>query len=182
MRTASRGRSAFARILLSLGAAALLVSPAGCGYHFAERTDAIPAELKTVAIPLWKNETAEPGVETIFTNAMVKEFARKGWLDPVSTAAADTILEGRIETIDVQPVSFSSVAIELEDRVSVVASVTLKRKKDESILWSSSRVIGSEVYDSTPDFNVDLRNREQALRKVAVDMAASVQDQIFQVY
>ena len=182
MRTATPRRSAWARTLLSLGTAVLLLSTADCGYHFAERTDAIPAELKTVAIPLWKNETAEPGIETIFTNAMVKEFARKGWLKPVTQGQADTILEGRIETIDVQPVSFSSVAIELEDRVSVVASVTLKRKKDDSILWSSSRVIGNEVYDSTPDFNVDLRNREQALRKVAGDMAASVHDQIFKVY
>ena len=182
MKTVTPGRPAWARILLSLGTAALLLSTADCGYHFAERTDAIPAELKTVAIPLWKNETAEPGIETIFTNAMVKEFARKGWLKPVAPGAADTILEGRIETIDVQPVSFSSVAIELEDRVSVVASVTLKRKKDDAILWSSSRLLGAEVYDSTPDFNVDLRNREQALRKVAGDVAASVHDQIFRVY
>ena len=109
MKTVTPGRPAWARILLSLGTAALLLSTAGCGYHFAERTDAIPAELKTVAIPLWKNETAEPGIETIFTNAMVKEFARKGWLKPVAPGEADTILEGRIETIDVQPVSFSSV-------------------------------------------------------------------------
>jgi hypothetical protein len=167
---------------LGLWAAALCLAAAGCGYHFAERTDAIPAELKTVAIPLWRNDTAEPGLETIFTNAVVKQFATRGWLEPVKAGEADTILEGRIETVDVSPVAFSSAAIELEDRVSVVASVTLKRKNDQSVLWSSSRVLGSEVYDSTPDFNVNLRNREQALRKVAADMAASLHDQIFRVY
>lgn len=182
MRTATPRRSAQTRAALSFGAAALLLAAAGCGYHFSERTDAIPVELKTVTIPLWENDTAEPGIEAIFTNAMVKQFATRGWLDPVSTREADTVLEGKIETVDVQPVSFSSVAIELEDRVNVVVSVTLRRKKDLSILWSSSRLIGSEVYDSTPDFNVNLRNREQALRKVATDMAASVHDQIFQVY
>jgi len=182
MKTAYPARPAPARMSLRLGAAAFLLATAGCGYHFSERTDAIPVELKTVTIPLWKNDTSQPGIETIFTNAMVKQFAARGWLDPVSTGKADTVLEGKIETLDVQPVSFSSVAIELEDRVSVVASVTLRRKSDESVLWSSSRVLGSEVYDSTPDFNVNLRNREQALRKVASDMAASVHDQIFQVY
>jgi outer membrane lipopolysaccharide assembly protein LptE/RlpB len=182
MRTASPARPVSARIAPWLGAAAILLAAAGCGYHFSQRTDAIPVELKTVAIPLWKNDTAEPGIETIFTNAMVKQFANQGWLDPVSVSKADTVLEGKIETVDVQPVSFSSVAIELEDRVSVVVSVTLRRRSDQSVLWSSSRVLGSEVYDSTPDFNVNLRNREQALRKVASDMAASVHDQIFQVY
>ncbi len=180
MRTAAPGRPAAARI--ALGAVAVCLAAAGCGYHFSERSDAIPAELRTVVIPLWSNVTAEPGLEAIFTNAMVKQFATRGWLDPVKAGEADTILEGKIETVDVQPVSFSSAAIELEDRVSVVASVTLKRKKDQSVLWSSSRLTGSEVYDSTPDFNVNLRNREQALRKVATDMAAVVHEQIFQVY
>jgi len=161
---------------LALGAA---LGAAACGWHFAQRGDAIPAELKTVAVPLWTNATPEPGVETIFTNAMVKQFAGKGWLKPSSVADADTILEGRIESIDIQPLSFSSVAIELENRVTITASIQLKRKSDNSVLWSSSRLVGAEEYDATPDFNVNLRNREQAIRKVAVDMAALVHDEIF---
>jgi hypothetical protein len=163
-------------------AAALALAASGCGWHFAERTDAIPKELTTVAIPLWKNDTLEPGLEAIFTNAMLRQFAAKGWLDPVSPTNADTILEGRITSIDVQPLSFSSVAIELENRVTVVASVTLKRKKDQSVLWSTTRLVEAEEYDSTADFNVNLRNKEQALRKVAVDMASTVHDQIFRLY
>ena len=161
---------------------ALSFTAVGCGWHFAQRGDAIPVEMKTVSIPLWQNKTAEPGVETIFTNAMVKQFAAKGWLRPVSTKQADTILEGRIESIEVQPVSFSSVAIELENRVTIVASVELKRKSDDSVLWSSSRLLGTEDYDSTPDFNVNLRNREQAIRKLAVDMASMLHDEIFRTY
>lgn len=165
---------------LFLSIAALFA--AGCGWHFAERTDAIPKNLTTVAIPLWENETSEPGLATIFTNAAVKEFSTKGWLKPVRMESADTILEGRIELVNIQPLSFSSVAIELENRVTVTASVTLRRKDDLSILWSSSRLVGTEEYDSTPDFNVNLRNREQALRKLATDMAGNVHDDIFRVY
>ncbi|MFQ5458163.1 MAG: LPS assembly lipoprotein LptE [Myxococcota bacterium] len=183
-----RGRPGRARAKTTAGAApllclALLALPvAGCGVHFVERSDAIPENLKTVAIPLWENQTSEPGLDTIFTNAAVKEFSTKGWLKPASMEGADTILEGRIELIDIQPLSFSSVAIELENRISVTASVTLRRSDDRSILWSSSRLVGEEEYDTTPDFNVNLRNREQALRKLAIDMAGTVHDAIFRVY
>lgn len=163
--------------------AALAAAAAGCGWRFAGRTDAIPKELTTVSIPLWQNDTSEPGLSTIFTNAAVKEFATKGWLRPVSgDRNADTILEGRIEFIDFQPLSFSSVAIELESRVTVSASVTLRRRDDRSVLWSTSRLVGQEEYDSTPDFNVNLRNREQAIRKLATDLAGTIHDEIFRVY
>ncbi len=177
-----RRRSRGPGIPLAGWIALLAVMCAGCGWRFAERTDAIPRELETVAVPLWKNDTAEPGIETLFTNAIVKEFASKGWLRPTSISRADTVLEGRIEDIDIQPLSFSSVAIELENRVTVTASVVLKRKSDQTILWSTSRLVGSEEYDATPDFNVNLRNREQALRKLAADLAGSVHDEIFRVY
>ena len=169
-----------AALFLFLSVVAL--STAGCGWRFVDRTDAIPINLTTVAIPLWENETSEPGLATMFTNAAIKEFSTKGWLKPVRTEKADTILEGRIELVSIQPLSFSSVAIELENRVTVTASVTLRRKDDLSILWSSSRLVGEEEYDSTPDFNVNLRNREQALRKLATDMAGTVHDEIFRVY
>jgi hypothetical protein len=169
---------AAAFLLLALPA----LQGAGCGWRFSGPTDAIPEDLTTVAIPLWENQTSEPGLDTMFTNAAVKEFSTKGWLKPVAMDRADTILEGRIEFIDIQPLSFSSVAIELENRVRVTASATLRRKDDASILWSSSRLVGEEEYDATPDFNVNLRNREQALRKLATDMAGAVHDEIFRVY
>ncbi len=160
----------------------IAIAGSGCGWYFAERTDAIPEELTTVAIPLWENETAEPGIETFFTNALIKEFTAKGWLKPAPVATADTILEGRIEHVDIQPLSFSSVALELENRVTVTSSVVLKRRDDHSILWESSRIVGREEYDATPDFNVNLRNREQAIRKLAADIAGTVHGEIFRVY
>ena len=180
-RGADTSSARFAAVVLLFLSMAVLSAP-GCGWRFAGRTDAIPENLMTVAIPLWENETSEPGLATIFTNAAIKEFSTKGWLKPVRMQRADTILEGRIELVNIQPLSFSSVAIELENRLTVTASVTLRRKDDLSILWSSSRLLGEEEYDSTPDFNVNLRNREQALRKLAADMAGTVYDEIFRVY
>ncbi len=168
-------------VLIAFIAATVMMT--GCRWRFADRTEAIPTELVTVAIPLWKNDTAEPGLSTIFTNATIKEFATKGWLRPVgSESGADTVLEGRIEFIDVQPLSFSSVAIELENRVTISANVTLRRRDDQTVLWSASRLVGQEEYDATPDFNVNLRNREQALRKLATDLAGTIHDEVFRIY
>ena len=43
----------------------------GCGYHFAGTGGQAPGDIQSIAVNVLGNQTAEIGIETIFTNAIL---------------------------------------------------------------------------------------------------------------
>ena len=42
----------------------------GCGYHFAGTGSQAPGDIKSIAVDVLQNNTAEIGLESVFTNAI----------------------------------------------------------------------------------------------------------------
>ena len=53
----------------------LLALLCGCGYRFGARSDSLPTEGKRVFAPTFQNDTADPGLEVVFTDAFRAELA-----------------------------------------------------------------------------------------------------------
>ena len=66
----------------ALALALLALGLTGCGYSF--RGD-LPDHIKTVAVPVFTNRTAEPAVENWLTSAVVEAYATNGRLRVVKT-------------------------------------------------------------------------------------------------
>lgn len=87
-------------------AAAVLVA-GGCssdprqGYSF---RSTYPADVRSVEVPIFKNSTAEPGQETLLTEAVIKELQRAGFR-VTQNATADTTLLGALTAIDLRRLS-----------------------------------------------------------------------------
>src|SRR5438046_7936428 len=92
------------RALARMAAAAVL---AGCGYSFHGN---LPDRIKTVAVPVFVNRTAEPAVENFLTQAVVQAFSTNGRLRVVKPAEADAILEGEGVGYQVQALAFDARA------------------------------------------------------------------------
>lgn len=95
-----------ARALLALPLAAALLSACaggpGSGYSF----DPIYAEdVRSVAVPIWDNETFYPGAEVELTEAIVKEIQRVTPWAVVRSDTAETSLEGTIRAIQLETLS-----------------------------------------------------------------------------
>jgi hypothetical protein len=50
---------------------------AGCGYSFHGN---LPEHIKTVAVPIFKNQSDVPGFENAITSAVISAFSSGGWL------------------------------------------------------------------------------------------------------
>jgi len=87
------------RAAVCLGLACFLAGSAGCasdptkGYSFSSTFD---DEIRTVAVPVFGNETFNPGLETTLTDAIIKRIQSRTPWKVTSEDRAETRLRGQI--------------------------------------------------------------------------------------
>ena len=128
-----------ARRVLGLALASVLV--AGCGYG--TRGD-LPDHIKTVAVPIFKNRTLEPGVESV-----VNAFSSGGRVRVVPLAEADAILEGEVVGYSLEGLAFDRSAIVRAYRLRLTLNVEFRDVKRSELLWRQ------EGLQETSDFQVE---------------------------
>jgi len=157
----------------------ILLALAGCGYalvDYPERDAAL-----AIAVQTFENESYEPGYEIVVADALRREVARRGAMRLVDDAgAAEVVLRGRVADIATAGRSFSSVVSTLEFAVGVSLDVELIRPGTE-IGIDRRALRARESYLASADVEVQRKNRDEALRKIAVVLAARIHDVIWEV-
>lgn len=116
----------------------LLGALAGCGYHMAGRGN-LPGNVETIAIPMLANRTAETGLETVVTNALITELNRRRKGSVARSDKADAVLSGSIDALGRNTLSRRGVHTSSERQVYVEVSVVLTRK-DGEVIWKGNRL------------------------------------------
>jgi outer membrane lipopolysaccharide assembly protein LptE/RlpB len=106
----------------------------GCGYRMVGKETHVPPGLNSVAIPTFKNQTFEPGIEVPFTQAFLREFIQDRRVNVVDRAEADSVLEGIIRDFSLYSVSFDKSGFVIEYQSSVILDLTLKDRTGK-VLW-----------------------------------------------
>lgn len=66
-------------------------------------------DYRTIAIPVFKNETMQYGLEEVITASVRHSFIRDPRLRVTERAHADAVLEGRISEVEMQPLGFTDM-------------------------------------------------------------------------
>ncbi len=152
------------RTILAL-AAALCV--AGCGYSLQGN---LPDHIKSVAVPVFRNRTTEPGVESTISSAVVNAFTTNGKLRVVSLDAADSMLEGEIIGFEVQSLAFDSRLNLRSYRLAVTMNVRFRDLKKSAMLWEQQglrEVVDFQVAGQVAD---TVSREEGAVKQAAVEI------------
>jgi len=93
-------------ILISLSIALL----SGCGYHTLGSATHLPANVKTLAIPLFATHTNTYNTDAVFTTAVLHEFTSRTQLRilPHESNDADAVLHGTILQEVATPLTYNS--------------------------------------------------------------------------
>jgi outer membrane lipopolysaccharide assembly protein LptE/RlpB len=122
--------------LVVLAAAAL----AGCGYSLVGRASNIPPEVKTVHLAPFENTTQRVNVDQILTRAVNDELVtRQRFTVVASEEGSDADLTGKVTSFEVRPVTFDSDRRATEYEITITASVSLKQRDPERVLWQNDR-------------------------------------------
>ena len=153
----------------------------GCGgYGFRGTVNNLPSDVKAVAIPVFLNESIEPGVEVIFANALIYEFNRSQVLQVVSESEAQAQIDGKIRSIAIDPVIYANLTQAVERKVTISLEVTCRRSDNQKVLWQNKGLSRYEVYRVTTDPNQTQRNKEEAIKKIAQDLSERIHNSILE--
>ncbi|MFQ5901570.1 MAG: LPS assembly lipoprotein LptE [Thermodesulfobacteriota bacterium] len=149
-----------------------------CGYHIAGKKGTMPGGLKSISVPFFSNKTAKPEIESVLTPPFVEELVNIGLVKVVEHG--EGILKGTINKYAFTPISFDRNDVVTEYRVTVVLDLILIRGFDGEVLWEGKAIQDSEDFAVDPDIVISEANEREALNKIAVDLARSFKERIFE--
>jgi len=100
----------------------------GCGYQMAGRgASQLPPHLRTIAIPVFENNSQEPSIQRPFTEALRRAFITDGRLRLVNNkGGADLVMTGTLTKYWIRAVAFNELDVAIEYWVYLEADVLVK--------------------------------------------------------
>jgi hypothetical protein len=160
----------------TLLAVALALIVGVCGYKTAGKGQGLPASIKTVAVPVFKNSSQTYRVEQRFTNAVMEEITKRARALHVTTNpdGADAVLSGDIR-------SFRAAGTILDDQgrtrvweVRIIISVLLRDNHTRKILYQNPRLMFEGEYQLSEDPKSFFNEENTAVDRIAKDFAQSI--------
>jgi hypothetical protein len=160
---------------LSIFCLVLLVA---CGYQMVGRETHVPPGLNSIAIPVFKNQTFEPGIEVQFTQAFLNEFILDRRLKVVSRAEADSILEGVIKYFATYSVAYDKSGFVSQYQIGVSVDLTL-RDRTGKVLWVQPDFYESQWFRASSSGLINDAAKQAAIQKTGKVMAERIRDRFF---
>ncbi|HEY4010207.1 MAG TPA: LPS assembly lipoprotein LptE [Acidobacteriaceae bacterium] len=164
-------------------ALALLLPLTGCGYHQVGSATHIPANVRTVAVPIFQSKVQAYNTETTFTEAVVRELntrTRYRVLTGVnaSTSAtaqsADATLRGTILTQAVTPLTYDASSGQTSSYLVTITADVALIGHDGTVLYRNRAFAWREQYQSTQDLSGFVQEDSAAVRRMARDFAQAL--------
>ena len=154
----------------------LLVTLAGCGYHQAGSATHIPANVRTLAVPIFKTNVTAYHTEVAFTQAIIRELNTRTKYQILNTDSsdADATLHGTILTQTATPLTYDSTAGETSSYLITIIAAVVLTGHEGHILYQNDAITYHEQYQSTQDLSGFIQEDGYAVKRVARDFAQSV--------
>lgn len=155
--------------------AAIGLGLCGCvGYRLGST---LPPGIHSVFVTTFVNESTEPRIETVATQAAVQEFQRDGTLRVTARERADSMLDVTLTEFSLDPVGFDSDNPQTarEYRMRIAAQIVYTRLRPNREVMLTRTVAGDATFDLAGDlFSAKQRVLPDAARDLARKIVESV--------
>ena len=161
-------RPRFFSLVVPIGCALVAVLLAGCaGYRLGSM---LPADIQTVHVPTFFNETDEPLIELDTTRAALRTLRRDGSLRIAAEEEADAILVVTLTDFRLEALGYDRERRLAADeyRMRITASYVLTRADTGQVVAEDPRVIGESEFVLLGDMT---SAKQGALPDAAEDLA-----------
>lgn len=124
--------------------------------------------IKTIAIPLFENQTQEYGIREELSEKLVQAFVQDNTLKVVNEKIADSILKGVITKYEKVAHTFDEQENVTEYIVRIYVKVVLEDKNHSKNIWQEESLQGWGIYSATEETEQD--GKTKAIAKLAEDV------------
>ncbi len=158
-----------------LTAFCLLLFPA-CGYHVAGTASRLPPDVKTIAVPAFKNLSSTFRIEQQVTSAVTREFLERTKFRILPNPGdADAVLRGTIKDVRAHAITFDvNTGRATSLQVQVTAEVKLEDVHSHKLLFSNSNYVYREEYQVSESPSALFEEDKPALDRLSRDLARTL--------
>jgi outer membrane lipopolysaccharide assembly protein LptE/RlpB len=150
---------------------ALPAALGGCGYTL---RGTLPPHIKTIFVPIFRNRTQEPGIESVVTRAVVEGFSTNGRLRVVSREQADAILDGEVIGYTIASVAFDRDANVRLYRLIVTVNLRLRDVRENTIIFQQDGVREQADFRVQDVVSQTISREETAVRVAATEIGRAI--------
>jgi outer membrane lipopolysaccharide assembly protein LptE/RlpB len=160
----------------------LLVVATSCGYHTAGRSVQLPENVKTIAIPSFKNETNAYHIEQMLTASVVREFTTRTHYHLLNDAsdAADATLRGTVLSTSASPLTYNTATGQAASVLIVVSMRVALTDRQGKVLYQNPSYLFREQYEVSQDLNSFFEEDSPAFRRLSQDFARTLVSNILE--
>lgn len=164
-------------------AVAILLPLAGCGYHQVGAATHVPADVRTVSVPIFQSKVQAYNTETVFTQAVVRELNTRtryrvltnvNASTPASDQTSDATLRGTILTQAITPLTYDASSGQTSSYLVTITADVALIGHDGTVLYRNSAFSWREQYQSTQDLSGFVQEDSAAVRRMARDFAQAL--------
>ena len=142
----------------------------GCMYSF---KGSLPPHIKSVAIPLFENQTAEYRINETITDLLTQQFIEEGVLRLEDENTADSVLEGVVTGISDAPLTYDVSERVEEYKVTINLQVEWYDKVQDQVRLDRS-FSGWGAYDADQANVTREDGIEEAISKITDDIINAI--------
>ena len=170
------------RFFWVLGTGYWVLLCAGCGYHTAGHAGQLPENVKTIAIPAFKNETVTYRIDQMLTASVVREFTTRTHYRIVNNSGedADATLQGTVLSSAASPLTYDTNTGRAASVLVVVSMRVILTGRDGKVLYQNPQYVFREQYEVSQDLASFFEEDSPAFRRLSQDFARTLVSNILE--
>lgn len=158
-----------------VAAAIALLFSAGCtSYRF---RSSVPNELRTLAVPVFENDSGFPEIDAVVTQYVLREFEREGTFKISAVDHASLKLLGKLERTSLQALNYDRNyrSRTSEYRYTLTAKITLVERATGKLLIDDLPIKANTTFLTHGDMQTGMQDAQS---RIAKELARAITDAV----
>jgi outer membrane lipopolysaccharide assembly protein LptE/RlpB len=154
----------------------LILLPSACGYHAGGHAVTLPANVATIAIPAFVNQTQTYKIEQRLTAAVVREMVTRTHYHILSepSDSADATLRGTVVSTSTSPLTYDSRNGRASSALVVVTARVLLIDRQGKVLYENPSYLFREEYQVSKELSSFFEEDSPALERLSREFARTL--------